>query len=90
MKKRLEWIDLAKGIGIILMIIGHMPSIPSAVHNWIFSFHMPLFFFLSGYMFKKKKVIIPGIKYKLGVFACRFLTLSTKQKISYKIQNGKR
>ena len=41
-------------------------------------------------MFKKKKVIIPGIKYKLGVFACRFLTLSTKQKISYKIQNGKR
>lgn len=56
MKKRLEWIDLAKGIGIILMVIGHMPSIPSAVHNWIFSFHMPLFFFLSGYMFKKKKV----------------------------------
>ena len=56
LKKRLEWIDLAKGIGIILMVIGHMPSIPSAVHNWIFSFHMPLFFFLSGYMFKKKKV----------------------------------
>lgn len=41
-------------------------------------------------MFKKKKVIIPGIKYKLGVFACRFLPLSTKQRISYKIQNGKR
>lgn len=56
LKKRLEWIDLAKGIGIILMVVGHMPSIPSAVHNWIFSFHMPLFFFLSGYMFKKKKV----------------------------------
>lgn len=29
LKKRLEWIDLAKGIGIILMVIGHMPSIPS-------------------------------------------------------------
>lgn len=56
MTKRLKWIDMAKGIGIILMVVGHMPSMPNIVHNWIFSFHMPLFFFLSGYMFKKKKV----------------------------------
>ena len=41
-------------------------------------------------MFKRKKVIIPGIKIKLGVFACKFLPLSLKLKISYKIQNGKR
>lgn len=41
-------------------------------------------------MFKRKKLIIPGIKYKLGVFVCRFLPLSIKQKVSYKIQNGKR
>ena len=56
MAKRLAWIDLAKGIGIILMVIGHMPSMPSVVHDWIFSFHMPLFFFLSGYLFRKKNV----------------------------------
>ena len=54
--KRLVWIDLAKGIGVILMVIGHMPSMPSVIHDWIFSFHMPLFFFLSGYLFSKKKV----------------------------------
>ena len=41
-------------------------------------------------MFKKKKVIIPGIKIKTGVFLCRFLPLSWKLKISYKIQNGKK
>lgn len=41
-------------------------------------------------MFKKKKVIIPGVKMKLGIFLCRFLPLSLKLKISYKIQNGKR
>ena len=41
-------------------------------------------------MLKRKKVIIPGIKMKLGVFACKFLPLSLKLKISYKIQNGKR
>lgn len=41
-------------------------------------------------MLKGKKVIIPGIKFRLGVFACKFLPLSLKLKISYKIQNGKR
>ena len=41
-------------------------------------------------MFKRKKVIIPGIKVKIGTFLCRFLPLSLKLKISYKIQNGKR
>ena len=54
MKKRLDWIDLAKGIGIILMVLGHMPSVPGVIHDWIFTYHMPLFFFLSGYLFRKK------------------------------------
>ena len=54
MKKRLDWIDLSKGIGIILMVLGHMPSMPRVIHDWIFTYHMPLFFFLSGYLFRKK------------------------------------
>ena len=41
-------------------------------------------------MFKRKKVIIPGIKVKIGAFLCRFLPLTWKLKISYKIQNGKK
>lgn len=45
-----ESIDIMKGIGIILVIIGHM-----AIWNiFIFSFHMPLFFFLSGMLYKKR------------------------------------
>lgn len=40
-------------------------------------------------MFKRKKVIIPGISIKLGIFLCRFIPLSLKLKVSYKIQNGK-
>lgn len=46
--KRLSIIDNAKGIAIILVIIGHIITDQNIV-AWIYSFHMPLFFCLSGY-----------------------------------------
>ncbi|MEH7413750.1 acyltransferase family protein, partial [Neobacillus drentensis] len=52
--KRITWIDASKGIGIFLVIIGHSTLIgPSRFQ--IYAFHMPLFFFLSGYLFSFKK-----------------------------------
>jgi len=48
--KRIDWIDTAKGIGIFLVVLGHN-SIPPVVFSYFFSFHMPLFFFLSGFLF---------------------------------------
>ena len=57
MEKRIEWIDIAKSLGIFLVVIGHtginvfMPS----VAKWIYSFHMPLFYFISGMMFNGDK-----------------------------------
>lgn len=47
-KKRMVWVDVAKAIAIILMIAGHELS-RGPFRVWIFSFHMPLFFILSGY-----------------------------------------
>lgn len=47
-KTRIEWVDIAKAIAIILMIVGHEVS-SLHLHALIFSFHMPLFFILSGY-----------------------------------------
>lgn len=46
MKRFLE-IDIAKGIGIILVLIGHL-QVPSILKNYLYSFYMPLFFFLGG------------------------------------------
>ena len=40
-------------------------------------------------MFKKKVVIIPGFKIKMGVFALRLLPRSLVRKIAYKIQKNK-
>ena len=49
MNKRVEWIDLAKGLGMLLVILGHCVCFGGIMHNAIFAFHMPLFFILSGY-----------------------------------------
>lgn len=50
--ERIEWVDIAKGIGIILVILGHSVQFGGTVHNLIFSFHMPLFFILSGVVYR--------------------------------------
>lgn len=47
---RFVWLDIAKGMTILLMILGHS-SLPIIISHWIWSFHMPLFFFVSGMMF---------------------------------------
>lgn len=52
---RSEWLDFAKGLGILLVIIGHAPFLPVLLKNAIFEFHMPFFFFLSGYLFNSSK-----------------------------------
>ena len=63
MSQRNVWVDYAKAIGIILVVYGHMArgvyhagiDIPIRFYELtdsiIYSFHMPLFFFLSGLFF---------------------------------------
>lgn len=51
MSKRIEYIDIARGIGILLVVLGHndFALISPFAYQVVYSFHMPLFFFLSGY-----------------------------------------
>lgn len=51
--QRIDWIDSVKGLGIILVYIGHC-YIP-AVNDLIYSFHMPLFFIVSGFLWNNSK-----------------------------------
>ena len=51
-----DWVDAAKGLGIIFVVLGHAiadttPNVPifGKIFQIIYSFHMPLFFFLSGF-----------------------------------------
>lgn len=51
--ERVEYIDIAKGIGILLVALAHadVSLFSPYLHQLIYAFHMPLFFFLSGYFF---------------------------------------
>lgn len=55
MRERLNYIDSAKGIGILLVILGHTYGIPDSIHNIIYSFHMPLFFIIAGMLYDEEK-----------------------------------
>ena len=48
---RIETADRLKGLCIILMIVGHC-LIPNALHDAIYLFHIPMFFFIAGFFFK--------------------------------------
>lgn len=49
---RKNWIDIAKGVAIILVCLGHtkVEQVPF-VGPWIYSFHMPFFFLIAGYCY---------------------------------------
>ena len=57
LSKRMPWIDVLKGIGIILVVIGHVYS-GTTIYNWLYSFHMPLFFLAAGLVYKEKPILI--------------------------------
>ena len=77
---RIHWVDSAKGLGVILIIVGHLAyssSISWIVHL-IYSFHIPLFFMLAGTTYKRpsnriisflrgknKRLLIPFLCYTL-------------------------
>lgn len=46
-------ISIAKAVCIILMIVGHSGT-STEIHHFIYLFHMPAFFFISGFLLKDK------------------------------------
>lgn len=81
-KKRLEYLDMAKGIGIILVVIAHSTFTSASVQAFITAFHMPLFFIVSGMLLchtgeeakemktivkkKAKTVLVPYITFSIA------------------------
>ena len=73
-RKRLQYIDIIKGVAIILVVLAHLiqTNVVDGVHDEVFqlinSFHMPLFFFASGYI-AVKTCRLDDIRG--GVFVCK-------------------
>lgn len=55
-RKRELWADYAKAVGIFLMLLGHNELASAEAFNFIYAFHMPLFFILSGFFMSERKV----------------------------------
>ena len=72
MKKRIEYIDIMKAIGMILVIIGHINNFNQDIKPYIYAFHMPLFFFIYG--FTKNEGNKKEVHFK-DIFKKRFRTL---------------
>ena len=60
-------VSIAKALGIILMVMGHT-GCPEYLHDFIYLFHMPLFFFLSAYFFRDAKVVDSAGQYVVRKF----------------------
>jgi len=47
-KSRIVWVDCAKAIGMFFIVLGH--TFPTRLNPFIYSFSVPLFFYISGYL----------------------------------------
>ena len=56
-QSRAEHLDIAKGIGITLVIFGHLSQSSEMLRILVYSFHMPLFFLISGYLNKENRTL---------------------------------
>lgn len=71
-KERLSWPDLARGAAVFLVALGHSPLVAEELKCWIYSFHMPLFFFISGYFLVRKE---DSVRNMIRKKACSMLPL---------------
>lgn len=93
-KLKIEWIDLSRGFAIVLMILCHsMEWYSSALGTdlWLlpllYSFHIPLFFLISGFLFRSEKnfgtflikmvkgFLLPYITFSCIILLCDFIKI---------------
>ena len=102
--QRLQFIDIAKGLGIMLVLFGHLLPNHSVVKAIIYSFHMPLFFITAGYVLSNRpfssiikkrfrSVIIPYLVFGLiyGSFDLKslcFILYGSNESLIYAGSNG--
>lgn len=58
-KERIPWVDAARGIVIILVMIIHAHGTIYAVYKWVLALPMPIFFFLAGFVTAEKSLSRP-------------------------------
>lgn len=47
---RVKWVDVSRFFGILAIYVGHYADLAGNAYGFVFKFHVPLFFFISGCM----------------------------------------
>lgn len=98
MNRRENWVDAIRGFAIICMVLGHITrlfipewgNIFSFICFLIWSFHMPLFFLIGGYVYKPVQrdrlasallektidLLVPAIVFEIGLFVIESTKIS--------------
>lgn len=96
-KNRILWIDTLKALGIFFIILGHIGEGAGKLYSFVYLFHVPLFFFLSGifhknsesiFLFIIKKfrtLIIPYFVFSIVAIAVFFLRFPNSNKDIFNI-----
>ncbi|RBP97306.1 hypothetical protein CRD60_07455 [Bifidobacterium aemilianum] len=92
---RIRWIDVSKGIAMLLVFYGHiheegtLPWLPDLVfsNDTVYFFHMPLFFILSGITFHPSASFIQfaGKRFRRLVIPYYFFSLYVLSKVVLKV-----
>ncbi|WP_312776702.1 acyltransferase family protein [Pseudescherichia sp.] len=60
--ERIYWVDALRFIAMFLVYIGHLGSAAGRIYGFVYLFHVPLFFFISGLFYKEGAKIVATIK----------------------------
>ncbi|MDO4511363.1 MAG: acyltransferase, partial [Bacteroidales bacterium] len=81
-KERIEYFDLLKGIAIFMVVMGHALTMcvrgldAAFLFKFIGQVHMPVFFFISGYLTYKAGFATPGLKKRFVQLIIPFLVIT--------------
>lgn len=69
---RIKSLDVAKFLGLLLVCYCHIPLNDGYFNTWAYSFHMPLFFFVSGLFLKPENLVLSKTGFRLLLLFCIF------------------
>ena len=87
MKQRVGYFDIAKGIGIILVVVAHIEYMPLGLREYIVTFHMPAFFVISGMLMhltkEAERRVNPLLAHKFKRILLPYLIFSLIYPVTY-------
>lgn len=86
--RRIEYIDVFRAFGIILMVMGHI-GFGNKFDHFIHAFHMPMFFFVSGFLYKKREIsLLSYLKKKAMSLMIPYFVFGLFHYLFFSVQNG--